>query len=213
MDFETASQNIIDAANRGGPWTILGLIATLFLTILSNLKAIYDLWDVASRRKISRLKEIKDFFGENSITEKSKVILREKINSMIFEIITGIKADKYLRERVMALYENSKGRLSYDDFRKARFFLEIKDDGSLEIRNIRIPDRAAHYFNRVVSLLYFLMGSLLLIVSILATNLIGRLILILCASFIFALALFTMSQSGSLPAAEKIKGEIENWQG
>lgn len=131
----------------GDNWVIP--IALLF-AILFNLKAIYDFWNVVSRRKLSMFKYLLE---KNGATGKVKGILQEQINSVAISYAIGIKADQYLQERVIDLYKISNGRLTYADFKKTLSFLEIGKCGYIEIRKLTtsgkftFADRIINLFN------------------------------------------------------------------
>lgn len=186
------------------------LIIVAFLgflgAILVNLKSIYELFDIFSRRKLSILKES---LNDGKVTEPIKEVLQEQVDQILFGHATGIKDYKNLREKIIELYKYANGRLTYLDFKRAYSFLMLRADGRLEIRKIERMDWLKWVFSWIISIFFLLacvfLMALIIFFPIQKTN---QLILLMYTFYFFGIALATLTQTQLIPTAQKIKHEI-----
>lgn len=180
------------------------LIGVLLLALVFSSKEIYDFWDVVSRRKLSMLKYLLE---ENGATGKAKSILQEQMNYVSISYVTGIKADKYLQERIIDLYEISNGNLSYTDLKKSLSFLEISDVGILKVRDFTYCDRLRFFFP--ISWSFLIPGILLFGTYVFSPFELPIRLTILLGSFLWiGVGFFIASERPSLNIAKKVKKEI-----
>lgn len=194
----------------GDNWVIP--IALLF-AILFNLKAIYDFWNIVSRRKLSMFKYLLE---ENGATGKVKGILQEQINSVAISYAIGIKADQYLQERVIDLYKISNGRLTYADLKKTLSFLEIGKCGYIEIRRFTTSGKFTFADRLIICITYILLAlfalagflSLSLYAVLPRDELSIRLIMFLFSLFFFLTVFFVRATMPLFADLEKVNKEI-----
>lgn len=199
--FESMTKLLLESKSN------LVITVGLFLGLAFNLRAIYEFLDVFSKRKLTTLR---DFSGEKGATGRTKEILQEELNSLLFRYATGINTEKPLRDRIINLHDIADGKLTYLDFKRAFHFLIIKQDGTLGVRKFTLLDQLIHYFNRGLSYLLLFGTAFLLILSILPPpkEFHVQIFLLFFVLFVFASALFILSQTFPLHAAKKIKDEI-----
>jgi hypothetical protein len=82
--------------------------------------------------------------------------LEEELSRIIFEKVTGITADRFLREKIKDLVDRSNGDLQLFQFTRARKHLKMKE-GKLDIVITRV-DRAEHVFNIVAAMIMAIFG-------------------------------------------------------
>lgn len=185
--------------NNKSAWVITGVIS---LAIIFNLKTIYEFWNAYSKRNLVILS---DFLEKNYVTEQTKNILQEKINSILFNYATGIKAERILRQKILTLYESAGGSLTYKDLKRAKPFLIEDDNGELVIREFTIWDKIEFYFKSILSGFFMLIFTLLSVILIyLPVEPLTQLILLIYALLFFVLSVFLMSLTFPLSAARKI---------
>ena len=202
---------VIDSAlENATPTTIiLLLLFTSFLFTLSKTSIIYDFINKFNQRELLRLKEL---LADENISEIAKISLRNKIELIVYQEITGIKINNiYLQEQILRYHRLAKGRLKYSDFKRAASFLRIDSNDILGIRQPYWYEKAAHIYWTVSSIFIFAVLSLFLAVFIFFSATIRIKLALLILTISFGAMFFTLSyQASLLPAAKKVKDEIEN---
>lgn len=184
------------------------IIPSLILAIIFNLNHVYDFFDKFSKRELNFLKTL---INENTVTDQTKHLIQESINSRLFKYLTKINAEKHLREKIIELHEITNGRLTYTNFRNARRFLVINDNGSLEIRQITFRDKVDKWVHQVASFIFLsiFFGALIILVFVSKDNIKNTLGILFDTILLFGLAIYSLQQTFPLTSAEKIKKEIE----
>ena len=158
---------------------------------------------------MSRLKEL---LADENISETAKITLRNKINLIVYQKTTGIKInDIYLQEQVILYYQLAKGRLRYSDFNRAASFLRIDSNDILEIRQPYWYEKVAHIYWTVSSVSIFIILSFFIAIFVYFS--IPIRLKIFLSTFIISLLAMLLTfvyQALLLPAAKRIKEEIEN---
>ncbi|MEA5512098.1 hypothetical protein VB715_20190 [Crocosphaera sp. UHCC 0190] len=180
----------------------------MILAFIFNLNNVYDFFDKFSKRELTFLKNL---INEDIVTDQTKNIVEESINSRIFKYVTKINAEKYLREKIIELHELANGRLTYTNFRNARLFLIIDDNGNLEIRKITKGDKIEKFVHQAASFLFWsiFFGCLIIFVFIPNDDIKNKLGILLDTILLFCLAIYSLQQTFPLTSAEKIKKEID----
>lgn len=187
---------------------IIGSAFFLVAAIFPNLETIYDLTEKLTTRKLSRLQH---YIESKNLSEKTKDVLRDQIDSIAFRYSTGILTEKYLREEIIRLHEKANGKLTYLDFKRASQFLSIGKSGRLRVRKINKVDWAALFFNRFLFILISFSGLLVLLISVFGTlNFFQETVLFIYSIFLFIFSLVPLFQTYSVDAAKKIGKEINN---
>lgn len=104
-------------------------IAVAFL-IMEIIRKIYNL---SQKIKSAKLKKYIKYSKLEDITPESKENILVSLENYIFKEITGIVAEKKLREEIMLIHNMANGFLSYINFKRAFPHLKIKK-GKLYIR-------------------------------------------------------------------------------
>ena len=165
------------------------IIPSLILAFIFSLNKVYEFFDKVSKRDLNFLKSL---INENSITNQTKDIVQECINSRIFKYVTKINAEKHLREKIIELHELANGRLTYANFRNARQFLIIGDNGNLEICTITKGDKIGKFVHQAASFLFWSMffGCLIIFVFTPNDDIKNKLGILLDTILLFCLARF-----------------------
>ncbi len=209
--MELLLKSVVDLILEGTTPTIiiLFLLFASFLYALSQASVIYDFVDKFNKRELTRLKEL---LADDNISENAKITLRNKLDLMAYQKTTGIKINNiYLQEQVIHYYKLAKGRLRYSDFKRAALFLSIDSNDILEIRQPYWYEKVAHIYWTISSVFLFIILSFFIVVFVYFS--IPIKLKIALSIFIFSLVtmlLTFMYQASLLPAAKRIKKEIEN---
>ena len=198
------------ALENATPTTIVFvLIFASFIYALSQANIIYDFIDKLSQREFSRLKEL---LVDENISKTAKISLRNKIELIAYQRITGIKINNiYLQEQVIHYYQLAKGRLKYSDFKRAASFLRIDENDILIIRPPYWYEKIAHVYWTVSSIFIFVILSLVFTTFIYFSMPIWTRLTLLIFIIGFGAIFFTfLYQASLLPAAKRIRNEIEN---
>ena len=188
---------------------ILFILFASFLYALSKTSAIYEFIDKFNRREFLKLKKL---LADEHISEKAKITLRNKLELIAYQKTTGIKINNfYLQEQIIRYHQLAKGRLKYSDFKRASSFLRINSNDILEIRKPYWYEKAAHIYWTVSSIFMFAVLSLFLAGFIFLSTTIKIKLAFLIFIISFGAMFFTLSyQASLLPAAKKVKDEVDN---
>lgn len=200
-------ETIVKLVNEGKDISVI--VAIIILGSLFNIEKISDFLDKYTNKELMILKNL---FGEKVATGKIQAILQDKIDSIIFRHLTGISAEKYLREAIINLHELAGGRLKYIHFKHSLVFLRIDDNDMLRVRNFKWFEVGYYWFNRGASFLFFCLALIGFIVIIFysdfSKNSFLQISSLLDVLILFSSAIFLYSQTLPLEAARKIKNEI-----
>ena len=188
------------------------LLFTIIITIAISFKlqTIYDFLKSISKQKLQFLEEQ---INKNYLTPETRYVLQEQINSIIFKKATGIRAEKDMREQIVALHRYARGTLKYRQFQQAQNFLKMKCNGHLTIREIMFFEYFMYglyfvggiFFNFLAVVCFFVLLFTPLTVEF-------QRVFILSTGFFTYLGFFVLSQTWPISAARDIKKVIKNYQ-
>lgn len=197
-------EKILENANS----TIAFLLLIFFclVYVLSRANAIYEFLDKFNNRELSKLKEL---LADENISESAKDKLKDKIDLIAYQKITGLPADIHLQKKIIKHYELAEGRLKYSDFKRCFAFLKINKKGYLYLRNINIFDWLDFIASFFLSFSIFLLLILLTLVFVYAQiSFIGR---VTCGVLIIVLIMFLTwfsARALSIFVVKKLREEI-----
>ncbi|AFY78854.1 MAG: hypothetical protein IGR93_10915 [Hydrococcus sp. C42_A2020_068] len=144
---------------------IRSIISALLLIFVFRLKDIYEFVDCLLNRKVTRLENLL----KGDLDRETREAVQEELYSKYFQQTTGIKAEKHLREKITKLVESANGRITYSDINHVfkHDFLFCDHNGELRIRKINRQDRISYRFWRIISLSFWVLGLLLILLTIL----------------------------------------------
>ncbi|MDJ0631573.1 MAG: hypothetical protein QNJ34_00135 [Xenococcaceae cyanobacterium MO_188.B29] len=160
------------------------------------------------------MQSLEEHINKDYLTPETRNALQEQTNSIIFEKATGIRAEQYMREQIVALHKYAKGTLKYRDFQQAQIFLEMIDcSGHLKIRKIMFFEYFMYGFYFVGGIFLNFLAVVcffLVLFTPLTVELQG--LFILLTLFFTYFGFFVLSQTWPISAAKKIKKVIKNYQ-
>ena len=192
-----------------GPLAIvLFILCLLSICALFRANTIYKFVEKFDNRELLVLKNL---LSDEYISEKAKKTLQNKIDSIAYKKVTGIKTDINMQEKIVSHYKLAEGRLKYLDFKRAFAFLVIDKNGDLKIRKPNIIERILYGFWLLASGCVCIFLSLLLVAFVYATVSI-RVRLFLCLLIIYLLVMLVLFllQVSSIHIANKIRNEIRS---
>ncbi|OKH17547.1 hypothetical protein NIES593_22985 [Hydrococcus rivularis NIES-593] len=141
------------------------IISALLLIFVFRLKDIYEFVDRLLNRKVTRLENLL----KGDLDRETRQAVQEELYSRYFQQTTGIKAEKHLREKITKLFESANGRITYSDINHVfkHGFLLCDHNEELRIRKINRQDRISYRFWRIISLSVWVLGLLLILLTIL----------------------------------------------
>ncbi len=143
---------------------ILFIFFASFLYALSKANIIYDFIDKFNNRELSRLKEL---LADENISEKAKITLKDKIDLIAYQEITGIKINNIdLQNQIIQHFKLAKGRLKYSDFKRAALFLQIKKNDIFEVRKPYWHEKIAYIYFSLLSIFAFILFSFSLFILV-----------------------------------------------
>jgi len=190
---------------KNGNYSI-ALILVMILLIIKS-KDIYKVYQEFKKQKIERLKELQTI---DNLDEETKTFIKDSLNNEVFYQLTGINADKYLKNNLIKVYESSKGIITYKDLKISQRFLKIENN-VLTIE-IKTGDKIEEWFNIFISIILIIIASYFFSIPSLLPNLkllqVGLALFI--GIFIYLFAGFTIAQTFPIRKAKKIKVILEN---
>ncbi len=194
---------LLDSVKNGN--YIIALIIVMIILMIKS-RDIYRFYQEFKKQKIEIFIKLQTL---NNLDEKIKNLIGESLNNEIFYQLTGINADKYLRNHIIDIYEKLKGEITYEDLKIAQKFLKIKDN-KLTIE-IKTADNIEYGFNIFFSLILIIIASYFISMPSLIPNLkiLQIIITLFIGVFIYLFAAFTIAQTFPIRKAKKIDKSIK----
>ncbi|WP_116324238.1 hypothetical protein [Cupriavidus taiwanensis] len=136
---------------QDGQWSVGAVV--VIVAVVVNLRGILEYFE---RRGSRRENYVKEALKIELIKDSTRAFLEEELNYLVFRKITGISADRALREKIGALVDRSRGDLQPFQFARARKFIKLKD-GKLTV-SISTMDHIEKYFNWSAAILVAIFG-------------------------------------------------------
>ena len=196
-------KNIFESIQKGNYF--IAVVLVILITII-RLKEIINFYYEFKQYKIRNLRNL---YNED-IDQSMKKMLQNYINNEIFYQLTGIRAEKFLRDKIVETYEKAQGLITYKDLKSAQRFLVI-DDGELKVK-VTIFDKIDKWFNLFLSIiLIFITSYLFLLPSFInKPSLTQILISFSFGVFTYIFAGFLIALTFPIKKAEKIKKLLRN---
>ena len=186
------------------------IIFLAIIVIVFKFEKIFKSFDSIKKNKLNFLFDLekKSFLDDNT-----KETIHESINNNIFKVTTGIKTNKYMREKIIELYKEKKGEVTLYDIKNAISFLKIKNNKI--VIELKKSDYYSYIFSIIFSLITIWLALMLIILFpfITDTNSISfkqNLTAIVMGIGLFFIALPILKDALAYKAARKIKQIIEN---
>ena len=114
-------------ALESGNWSYVFLVAAVGLVF--NLRTIFDFFE---RRENRREEFVKDAIKIDAVVGAARSFLEEELNYLLFKKVTGIAANRALREKLKDIVDRSGGEIQTFHLARVRGLLKMKD-GKLTI--------------------------------------------------------------------------------
>jgi hypothetical protein len=187
----------------------LGIFVVLFSVFFWKAKNIVEfMMGLKSLREKSLLNALK----LKEVTGATRLFLEEEINAIIFKKVSGVWAEKTLREKILDIHDRAKGELSLFQFQKARKHLRIRNEKI--VITISTFDKAEYILNWSVALIMAVLAFFSFAVIFVAQ----KILLLQAATLIgtgflfFVVSLFLIFQTIPYSVAKHIKLMIEELQ-
>lgn len=195
---------LIESAEKGNYY--LPIIVVMILLVI-KLRSIYSFYEDFKQQKIKIFREL---YSEDSLDEHIKKILKDSINNEVFYQLTGIYTEKFLRNKIIEIYEKSQGLITYRDLKIAQHFLRLEEN-KLVVK-INLSDKINKWFNVFLSILLVIIASYIISLSSIIDNLplVKILISNLFGVLTYLFAGFIISQTFPIKKAKKIENILQN---
>ncbi|MFO6420537.1 hypothetical protein ACLBKS_10070 [Hylemonella sp. W303a] len=110
-----------------GNWGIVFLVVAVAL--IFNLRAILDFFE---HRRQRREEFVKEALKIDALTDASRSIFEEELNYLLFKKITGISANRALREKLKDIVDRSAGEVQLSHLCRVKNLLRMKS-GKLSV--------------------------------------------------------------------------------
>jgi len=194
---------LIESLNNGN---ILPATIIVPVTLIFNYKKIVEFLDDRKKAKIAKLTEA---LSCEYIDGPSKVFLQEELATEHFKLTTGIRLEKEFREAIINAHRNTKGELSFIQFKRALPHLYFKDS-ELSVR-ISIFEKVGYWFNLIFGCGAVFFGLILMVLpsQINGVTLLQALSVFGMGVFSIAIAIFMLFQTFPVSSAHNIQEELE----
>ncbi len=192
-------------ALESGSWGIVFLLVAV--AVIANLRPILEFLE---RRESRREEFVKGALQVEAVAGAARSFLEEELNYLLFKKVTGIPADRHLREKLKDIVDRSAGEIQTSQLaKKAKPHLRMKG-GRLSIV-IGTSDRIESAFNWFFAItMAFLAIALFMLPSAIKGVTLQQLLSLMALGIVFFFfALFLVSQTIPLSVAKKISPIIE----
>ena len=189
---------------ENGNWLIA--VAIIAVAVIINLKGILDFFE---KQNSKREDFVKEALKIEAVAGAARTFLEEELNYILFKKVTGIPADRVLREKIKDIVERSNGEIQTFQLAKSKKFIKIKD-GTLNI-SIEKSDRFEWLINWLFAIILALMALYFFMVpvTIKGVQLYQAATVMGFGVLTFFFALFIVSQTIPLSVAKRIKPQVE----
>lgn len=201
--LEKLLEHLLNSLDKGNWLVVIVIIA---IAVIVNIKAILEFFE---RRGKRRDEFVKESLKLEEVKDSTRFFLEEELNYLVFKRITGISANKILREKIKILIDKSNGELQTFQLAHASNHLKMKD-GKLTI-NITIADNIEYIFNWSFAIFILLFSLFCLLLPIIVKGIaIQQIVIFIGLSVLmFFFGLFLVSQTLPIFVAKKIHPIIE----
>jgi hypothetical protein len=185
---------------ESGNWGIVFVVVAVALIV--NLRPILEFLE---RRESRREEFVKEAIKIEAVAGAVRSFLEEELNYLLFKKVTGIPANRALRDKIKDVVDRSAGEIQTFQLARAKNHIKMKD-GKLRII-IDTSDKAEWLFNWVaaIAMTLFALGFFMLPSAIKGVTL-QQLATLMGIGFLFFLfALFLVSQTIPLSVARKLE--------
>lgn len=183
-----------------GNWGIVFVVVAIAL--IFNLRPVLDFLE---RREGRREEFVKDAIKIEAVAGAARSFLEEELNYLLFKKVTGIAANRALRDKIKDIVDRSAGEIQTFQLAKAKSHIKMKD-GKLRVETTGI-DKAEWFFNWTLAiamafsaLVFFMLPSAIKGITL---QQLGTLMGLGFLLFLFAL--FLVSQTIPYSVARKLQ--------
>lgn len=201
--MELIIEKLLSAIDDGN-YLVFVFVAVLAISI--NIKKIHSFYESLRRNKLEKIKES---LSCEYITGLTREQLESEVETEYFKLITGMYAEKTLREKAIELHKKSNGELGFFHFIRARSYLLI-NNGALEV-NISGFERFSYIFNHVSAAILGIGAAAFIFIPSYIKGISIYQILALAGFGVFLLiiTLFLLNQTFPFYSANRIKNYIK----
>jgi len=175
-------------------------------TIVFNLNAIANFFDARKKVKINL---INDALGNDNVTGATKKYLENLVEFEYFHKITGVAAEKDIREKLIEAYESTHGKIRFSHFKRSVPYINFYNDQI----NIEIGwfSKIAFAYNIISAFCNFIGVVLLLSLIYFQTEVVVVDIYqgLMALTVMFLLGMFFLSQSLPVVSSYYVKKHLE----
>lgn len=177
------------------------ILIPIVITVMFKFEKIFKSFDNMKKNKLNFLFDLEK---KPFMDESTKESIRETINNDVFKVTTGIRTNKYMREKIIDLYKEKKGEVTLFEIKNAMPFLKIKND-SLVIE-LTAQDKIWSIYNLLFGFLTLSLGLILIMIFPMISSSISEKL----TSFIIGIGLLfitfpILEEVRAYKAAKKIK--------
>ena len=177
------------------------ILIPIVITVMFKFEKIFKSFDNMKKNKLNFLFDLEK---KPFMDESAKESIRETINNDVFKVTTGIRTNKYMREKIIDLYKEKKGEVTLFEIKNAMPFLKIKND-SLVIE-LTAQDKIWSIYNLLFGFLTLSLGLILIMIFPMISSSISEKL----TSFIIGIGLLfitfpILEEVRAYKAAKKIK--------
>jgi len=183
------------------------LLLVVIIVLIFKFEKLFKSFDNIKKNKINFLFDLEK---KSFLDESTKESIHEAINNDVFKVTTGIRTNKYMREKIINLYREKKGEITLYNIKNAISFLKINND-SLIIELTR-QDKIWCIFNLLFGFFTLFLGITLIMIlpTIGDSSIQGKI-----TSFIMGIGLIFITfpilvEVRAYKSAKKIKKIIKN---
>jgi hypothetical protein len=162
------------------------------------------------KKKEEQKKLLEEYLVNSSSDPSCVAVLKDQRDGRIFEVATGINAEKKWRDGLVDLHNRTD--VTWLQMRRAWRYMELAGT-ELKIRPLTGWDRTEEVYNYIMAFFFFIMGTFTIILAVIQPPSLFVLMALLLASGLIALAIWAVAQNLPIAAARKIESRAASAAG
>lgn len=174
----------------------------LFIYLLTKVPQL-ALVQSMQKKKAERRTLLEEYLANPSRDPSCEAVVKDQRDGQIFEIATGINAEKKWRDGLVDLHNRS--NVTWLEMRRAWRYMDFEGANVLQIRKFTGWVRAEKYYNYFMALGFVMMGTFTFILAAIQPPSSSALLAFLLSAALFAMAIWAVTQNLPMAAADKIR--------
>lgn len=184
------------------------LVVAFTLVLLSIIVNAQKLQEYMKYRKRVKINDLKEALNTGNPTGNTKDYLEQELESEYFKLVTNIRTEKLLREKIMDVHKDAKGEIEFFHFIRAISYLSIID-GKLAVTISKFAE-FSYWYNKIAGITLMVTALVLWVFPIFAqdANLVKIVVFYLLGGMLVPMGFMLVTFTFPYESARKIEKYI-----